>query len=386
MIIYFSTRINWIISFLGIVLLSCTGPSSRFETQLFKNGEGAYACYRIPAIIKTPQGSLLAFAEGRKTSCNDFGNVDILLRKSDDGGLHWSETKVVADFGELQAGNPAPVVDLFDPDYPEGRIFLFYNTGDVSEHDMRLGKGIREVNFKTSIDQGKTWSQPKKITNQVHFNSTTNQANRDWRTNATTPGHALQFKLLPYQGRIYVPANHSQGDPLDGFNEYRAYGFYYDDHGQTFQVSPDLNTLSSNEAIGVELPDGQLMLNVREQNGASKTRLIALSSSAGEQWDAEFFDSELISPVCQSSLLLYEGVKDTILLYSGPNSTNQRIKMTIKGSLDQGESWPLEKEIYSGTSAYSDLVQVDSKSVGLFYERDNDGIYFIRLPYAELIK
>tara|TARA_B110000285_G_scaffold107642_2_gene122300 strand:- start:138 stop:1217 length:1080 start_codon:yes stop_codon:yes gene_type:complete len=357
-----------------------------FETQLFKNGKGNYACYRIPAIIQSAQGTLLAFAEGRKTSCNDFGNVDILLRKSEDGGLHWTAMEVVADFDELQAGNPAPVVDLLDPRYPLGRIFLFFNTGDVSEHDMRLGKGTRDVHFTTSEDQGQTWSAPIKITNQVHFNSTTILAERDWRTNATTPGHALQFKKAPYRGRIYVPANHSQGDPQEGFNEYRAYGFYTDDHGNSFQVSPDLATPSSNEAIGVELPDGSLMLNVREQNGLTKQRLVALSTTGGEQWDFEYFDNDLISPVCQSSLLLFEGNQDTLLLYSGPNSTNKREKMTVKASRDFGETWSLEKESYSGTAAYSDLVQIDHKTIGLFYERDNEGIYFVRFPYSELNK
>ncbi len=377
---------NLIFCFVVLTFLSCTKTISPFETQLFKNGEGAYACYRIPAIIKTPQGTLLAFAEGRKTSCSDFGNVDILLRTSDDGGQHWTEIKVVADYGELQAGNPAPVADRFDPQYPRGRIFLFYNTGDVSEHDMRLGKGTRGVHYITSTDQGKTWSQPTNITNQVHFNSTTDQAERDWRTNATTPGHALQFKKPPYQGRIYIPANHSQGDPKEGFNEYRAYGFYTDDHGEHFQVSPDLNTPSSNEAIGVELTDGRLMMNVREQNGASKRRLITLSSSGGEQWDSEHFDTELISPVCQSSILMFEGSQDTLLLYSGPNSMNQRAKMTIKASLDEGKSWSIQKEIHEGTAAYSDLVQVDKNTIGLLYERDNNGIYFTLIPYAELNK
>ena len=358
----------------------------QFETQLFKNGEGLYACYRIPAIIKTPQGTLMAFAEGRKTSCNDFGDVDILLRTSNDKGNYWAESKVVASFGDLQAGNPAPVIDLYDPNFPEGRIFLFYNTGNISEQDVRLGKGTREVHFITSIDQGKTWSKPINITNQVHFNSTTGQAQRDWRTNATTPGHALQFKNTPYKGRIYVPANHSKGDPIKGFNEYRTYGFYTDDHGKSFKVSPDLKTPSSNEAIGVELGDGRLMLNIREQNGSTKTRLIALSSSAGEKWDHEFFDNELISPVCQSSILLFEGSRDTILLYSGPNSKSQREKMTIKGSFDEGKTWSLKKEIYSGTSAYSDLVQVNKYEIGLLYERDNNGIYFIRIPTLKLYK
>jgi sialidase-1 len=379
-------RLQLALFFLSLGFVSCSHSNEKLETHLFKNEVGDYACYRIPAIVQTPEGTLLAFAEGRKTGCNDFGNVDILLKRSNDGGRHWSEMEVVAEFGELQAGNPAPVVDRFDPQYPEGRVFLFYNTGDVSEHDMRLGKGTREVHYITSTDQGKTWSKSTNITNQVHFNATTAFAEKDWRTHATTPGHALQFEQAPYRGRIYVPANHSQGDPLDGFNEYRAYGFYSDDHGKNFKVSPDLKTHSSNEAIGLELSNGTLMLNVREQNGATKQRLIALSSSGGAQWDSEFFDEELISPVCQSSVLLFQGSQDTLVLYSGPNSKTQRAKMTIKGSLDEGKTWPLEKEIYSGTAAYSDLVQIDEKTIGLFYERDNSGIYFTRVDYSELEK
>ncbi len=368
----------------GILLSSSTEPLPTLETQLFKNGEGGYNCYRIPAIIKTHKGILLAFAEGRKTSCNDFGDVDILLKISEDGGHNWTEKKVVAEFGGLQAGNPAPVEDLFDARFPEGRIFLFYNTGDVSEHEMRLGKGTRNVHFITSNDQGKTWSKPTTISNQVHFNSTTSQAEKDWRTHATTPGHALQLTHAPYRGRIYVPANHSQGDPQEGFNEYRAYGFYTDNHGKDFAVSPDLNTPSSNEAIGVELEDGTLMLNVREQNGVSKERIIALSTSGGEQWDTEYFDSELITPVCQSSVLLFKGKQANALLYSGPNSRNQREKMTVKASFDKGQSWSLKKEVYAGTAAYSDLVQVDVDTIGLLYERDRDGIYFSLIPFATL--
>ena len=156
------------------------------------------------------------------------------------------------------------------------------------------------------------------------------------------------------------------------------------DYDFSFEVSPDLKTPSSNEAIGTELSDGSLMLNVREQNGARKERLIAISTTGGKQWDTEYFDTELISPVCQSSVLLFKGKQDTILLYSGPNSRTNREKMTVKGSLDSGKKWVLEKEIYSGTSAYSDLVQIDANTIGLFYERDNNGIYFSRLPISEL--
>lgn len=378
--------IRFLLLLSAVFIIHCTPPNPSFENQVYLNGEGGYACYRIPALLQTPQGTLMAFTEGRKTGCSDFGDVDLLLKTSKDNGLHWSEAKVIAEFDSLQAGNPAPVFDRFDPNYPEGRIFLFYNTGNASENEVRQGKGSRQVYFITSTDEGKNWSQPLEVTQQVHFNKSTGDATKDWRTHATTPGHAFQFKYPPYQGRIYIPANHSQGPPQEGFNEYRAYGFYTDDHGQTFKVSPDLKTPSSNEAIGVELPSGQLMLNVREQNGATRTRLIALSNSGGEHWDAEYFDDALISPVCQSSLFVFEGLKDTLLLYSGPNSKTQREKMTIKASQDEGKTWTYQKEIYAGTAAYSDLVQIDLNSIGLLYEKEGTGLFFKNLPLTELMK
>ena len=377
-------RILFLLS--GVCLfLACQAHKEQASVVLFENGTGNYNCYRIPAIVKAPDGSLLAFAEGRLENCGDFGNVDILLRRSEDGGKNWSKMEVVADFGVLQAGNPAPVVDYFDPDYPQGRIFLFYNTGDVSEQDMRLGKGTREVHYITSIDQGKTWSKPTNITEQVHFNKTTTQGHLDWRTHASTPGHALQFKRGAYQGRIYIPANHSTGEPQDGFNEYRAYGFYSDDHGKTWSVSPDIDVPSSNEAIGTELPNGDLMLNIREQNGKTKQRLVALSSDGGASWKETYFDPSLITPVCQSSILLFEQKNQSLLIYSGPNSPDKREKMTLKFSLDGGKSWVKEKEVYAGGAAYSDLVQVDEEQVGLFYEKEfKQLVYQVFTPKAIL--
>jgi len=372
----------------GVCLfLACQAPKEQAPVILFENGTGEYNCYRIPAIVKAPDGSLLAFAEGRLENCGDFGNVDILLRRSEDGGKNWSKMEIVADFGALQAGNPAPVVDYFDPDYPQGRIFLFYNTGDVSEQDMRLGKGTREVHYITSVDQGKTWSKPTNITEEVHFNTTTTKGHLDWRTHASTPGHALQFKRGAFKGRIYIPANHSIGEPQDGFNEYRAYGFYSDDHGKTWSVSPDIDVPSSNEAIGTELPNGDLMLNIREQNGKTKQRLVALSSDGGTSWKETYFDPSLISPVCQSSILLFEQKNQSLLIYSGPNSTDKREKMTLKFSLDDGKSWAKEKEVYAGGAAYSDLVQVDEEQVGLFYEKDfKQLVYQVFTPKAILLE
>ena len=163
---------------------------------------------------------------------NDFGNIKIVQKRSDDKGKTWSPLQIVASNDTLQAGNPAPVVDLTDPRFPKGRIFLFYNTGDGNEMELRKGKGHRDVLYKTSIDNGKTWSDPTDITLQVNriISPTINPQwnfKEDWRTYANTPGHALQFQAGKYKGRIYVAANHSSGPPQQHLKDYQAHGYLY---------------------------------------------------------------------------------------------------------------------------------------------------------------
>ncbi len=355
------------------------------ETPIFENGKNGYACYRIPAIIKAPNGQLLAFAEGRVNGCNDFGNVDIVLRKSDAKGNSWQQVSKIVDYGKLQAGNPAPVVDLLDPKFPQGRIFLFYNTGNNHERKVRNGKGLREVWYITSIDNGNTWSTPTNITQSVHRPNHPPKYNfkEDWRSYALTPGHAIQLKNPNHKGRIYVPANHSAGPPQNGFNEYQAHGFYSDDHGKTWQLSESVKVPSSNESIAVELSDGQLMQNIRHQNGSQRERLVALSSDGGNSWDTTYFDAQLPSPVCQASIIYYQlPNKKRAILFSNPNSKSSRKNMTVRASFDEGKTWLISRIIREGESAYSDLVVQKNKEIGLLYEHGNDGgIHFAQFNF-----
>lgn len=349
------------------------------EQALFENGTYGYECYRIPAIITAPNGDLLAFAEGRLTGCNDFGNVDLLLRISNDNGQSWSKQKVVADYGDLQAGNPAPVVDAFDPAYPNGRIFLFYNTGTASEHETRKGNGIREVWYTTSLDNGITWSETTNITPYVHKLNRPKENpayhfKEDWRTNAVTPGHALQLTNGTYKGRLFIPANHSFGEPQKGFYDYRAYAFYTDDHAKTWKISEEIDIPSSNESIAAQLSDGRVMQNIRQQSGESKNRIVAISEDGGAKWDSIYFDTQLPSPVCQASIINYttkDGQKT--LLFSNPNSTEKREKMTVRVSFDDGITWPVSRLIRASGAAYSDLVIVGNGEIGLLYEHGNGG-------------
>lgn len=173
----------------------------------------------------------------------DFGNNDIVLKRSKDNGQTWSELQIVVDYGKLQASNSAPVVDYTDPRYPNGRIFLFYNTGDVSETALRKGKGHRQIWYVTSIDNGETWRKPINITAQVKL--------PDWRAYANTPGHAMQFLTGPYKSRIYIAANHSKGAPQADFTDYVAHGYYTDDHGKNFHLSENISFKGSNEATAL---------------------------------------------------------------------------------------------------------------------------------------
>lgn len=180
-------------------LIQITFAQSK-KIPVFVSGRDGYQSYRIPAIIQLPNGDLLAFAEGRVNAAT-FGNVDIVMKRSKDHGRTWSALKMIADNDSLQAGNPAPVLDMTDPAYPEGRIFFFYNTGNKPERQILSGHGSREVWYKTSADNGATWSDA--------VNITTRAKPKGWRSYANTPGHAMQFNYGRYKGRIYVAANHS---------------------------------------------------------------------------------------------------------------------------------------------------------------------------------
>ncbi|MGN6510889.1 MAG: sialidase family protein, partial [Chitinophaga sp.] len=184
------------------------------QVTVYESGKEGYRSFRIPAIVKLPDGTLLAFAEGRVGDANDFGDIDIVLKKSKDNGKTWGPLQVVADNKNMQAGNPAPVVDLTDPAHPRGRVFLFYNTGNNHESEVRKGNGLREAWYVASADGGLTWDAPVNITAMVHRpKQAPYNFSEDWRCFFNTPGHAMQFTRGKYKGRIYVATNHSAGDP-----------------------------------------------------------------------------------------------------------------------------------------------------------------------------
>ena len=355
---------------------------SQPNIPVFESGKDGHKSYRIPAIIKLNNGHLLAFAEGRVQGASDFGDVNIVLKISTDNGRTWGSIKTIVDYDTLQAGNPAPVVDLTDPAYTTGRIFLFYNTGNKHESDVRNGNGLREVWYKTSTNGGINWSEAVNITLQTHrpklpqINPAYNFTD-DWRSYANTPGHAMQIETGKYKGRIYIAANHSEGGIQNESMDYIAHGFYTDDHGKTFHISNNVNLPGGNENMAAELSDGRIMLNIRNQRGDVRARYIAISSNGGQSWDTSYFDKNLPDPVCQGSLLtIGKKRKQNILAFSNAADEKRRDNLTLRISFDDGKTWKKNFVIYKNPSqpdaaAYSDIVKLSGKKIGVLYEKDN---------------
>lgn len=345
---------------------------------MFESGDLGYACFRIPALVTSGDGVLLAFAEGRKEACADFGDVDILMRRSGDGGATWSQAMVVVDNGNLQAGNATPIFDALDPAHPGGRLFLCYNTGTASEYDTRMGMGRRRGFFITSTDQGLSWSAPTDISGDLHFDRHSDRPGTDARTLAFAPGHGLQLTEGPHAGRLFIPANHSLGPPQDDFRDYTTFGAWSDDHGATWQASADLGIPSSNEAMAAEV-NGQLVLTVRMQNRDDRRKRMATSSDGGAHWDSTWMAETLTTPVCQSAILHVDELGRTVHL--GPADTTARRDLALWSSSDGGHTWVRERTIHPGAAAYSDMAWLGSGQLAICYEQgDYARIVFTTVP------
>lgn len=363
-------------------IISCRNTE---PVQVYISGSEGHKSYRIPAVISLPDGTILAFAEGRVNGSADFGDVNIVLKISRDQGKTWGRIATIVNYDSLQAGNPAPVADLTDPSYPDGRIFLFYNTGNNHEDEIRKGNGIREVWFKTSSDKGITWSEPVNITKQVHrplqvsVSPEYNFAD-DWRGYANTPGHAMQLTEGSHKGRIVVAANHTEGEPKPEWEDSFSHVFYTDDHGVTFKTGGSMPVPGSNEATTAEISEGRIMLNARNQKGNIKARITAISDDGGDTWQNYRYEKQLPDPVCEGSILTVGKYnRKNILAFCNPADTTDRNNLTLSFSYDDGDTWTHkilidrsdDEKTKNNFTAYSDITLLPHGRIGILYERNN---------------
>jgi sialidase-1 len=327
------------------------GEEGLSKQVLFKAEEGGYAAYRIPALVVTKAGTVLAFCEARKNSLNDTGDIDTVIRRSTDGGKTWSAMQEVADAGPDVCGNPCPVVDR-----DSGTILLplTQNKGDGPEDKILLGQAPpRTVWLTKSTDDGVTWAP------LVDISATTRRA--DWRWYATGPGHGIQLR----SGRIVIPCDHSAGPDKE---DWHSHVIYSDDAGASWQIGGVLDG-RTNECIAVELEDGRLYLNMRSYRDTHR-RAVSRSLDGGLTWSPVADDAALIEPVCQASAVR----RDNAVLFSNPAS-KRRENMTVKISRDNCQTWRELIQLHPGPAAYSDLAVLPDGTVGCLYEAGEKSPY-----------
>ncbi len=318
---------------------------------VFESGEGGYHTYRIPALIVTKKGTLLAFCEGRKNGRGDSGEINTLLRRSFDGGRTWGPMQKVAVDGPNTFGNPCPVVDR-----DTGTIWLplTHNIGEDHESEIKMGtgKGTRTVWICKSTDDGATWTTPVEITASTK--------KKNWAWYATGPGVGIQLK----SGRLVIPCDYA----LLGTRDYGSHVIYSDDKGETWKIGGEVFP-QCNECQVVELEDGSLMLNMRSYRG-QYCRSVAISKDQGLTFSEGKPDETLVEPVCQGSFIRYTEKKThgkNRLLFSNPASIRRNM-MTVRMSYDEGKTWPVMKLLDPRFGAYSCLTVLPDMDIGLLYE------------------
>lgn len=366
-----------------------------YETSVpFRAGSEGYASFRIPACVLAPDGSLLAFAEGRVESSGDTGHIEIVSRRSVDGGRHWGALSVVASYGTGTAGNPSPVViPAAEGGDGGGCVVLVSVTNAAAATEDRIRRGEvsaedgRRVWVRRSTDSGASWSGAREITASAKP--------AHWRWYATTPGHALRLEHGTYAGRLVVPANHSlPPEGTDAGTEGRYNGGHdllSDDGGETWRIGyTDDNTdgrVNVNETTAAELPDGRVYFNTRTEAIAPEHRADAHSADGGAALLAPFEPQpRLVAPVCEASVLQLRD--PDVLVLSAPGDAVERRRMTLRASLDGGAGWWPVHTVDDRPAAYSDLVRIDGHTLGLLYETGDEGPYetvtFRRIPVVEL--
>ncbi len=333
---------------------------------IFKSGDDGYQCFRIPAIVKTTKGSLLAFAEARMDGCGDAGNIDLVMKRSEDGGKSWSAMTIVWDDAGNTCGNPSPVVDA-----KTGNIVLLSTWNLGTDHEAQIiqgtSKDTRRIFVMKSADDGRSWSKAREITSDVKL--------PEWTWYATGPCNGIQLRSKKYRGRLIVPCDHIEA----GTKKYFSHAIYSDDGGEHWKLGGTTPTDQVNECTIAELPGGKLLLNMRNYNSL-RIRQTSTSVDGGASWSALVGDTTLTEPVCQASLLWYDHKgRKPFLAFSNPASATSRTKMTVRISYDEGKSWKLNKLLHAGPSAYSNLVVLPNGNLACYFEAG------INSPYEGIV-
>lgn len=346
------------------------------KTTIWGAGEQGYHTYRIPALAVTNAGTILSICEGRRDGQGDTGKIDLLVKRSTDGGASWSEQSLISSDRENVRGNPAPIVDR-----ETGVVWLLstWNLGSDDEWEIitSTSEDTRRVFVFCSEDDGVTWSAAREITDSVK--------KPDWTWYATGPGSGIQLQRGPYAGRLVMACDHIEKESRD----YYSHVILSDDHGKTWRLGGSTPRAGVNECQVAELTDGRLLMNTRNESRHIRQRQEAFSDDGGETWRDQFVRPDLFEPICQASL--HRGPKTAegkpTLLFANPANPDDRSNLTIRGSDDEGATWSYARELHAGPAAYSDLAVLDDGQILCAYEAGDENPYeridLVRMTWDE---
>ena len=362
------------------------------QADLFVHDEDGYATYRIPALVVTPQQTVLAACEGRKNNSDDWGRIDLLLRRSVDGGRTWEPLRRLVAQEDLPANlvRNAAAAAAVAGGVPGG--FTINNptwvtcTAEGATHFLYCAEYFRCF-IITSRDGGATFSSAREITSA--FEAFRQRDHYPWKVIAPGPGHGIELK----SGRLVVPVWLSTSTGGHPHRPSVCATIYSDDHGMTWQAGAIVAGIAdqvpnASEATLAEVAPGKVMINLRSDSPRNR-RVVAWSPDGASGWSQPEFAESLLEPVCMAGSVAAQGdaAGASILLFSNPASVERnpqtavgsagraRQNLTVRASRDGGQSWIAAQVLEPGPSAYSDLAVARDGTVFCFYERGKAAPY-----------
>jgi len=322
--------------------------------------DSVYASMRIPALVMSKQGTLLAFTEARIGTSSDWADMDLLMRRSTDGGKTWEAPQVLAPRKKGQpTNNPTPIVG------EDGTIHLLF------------ARDYARAFYTQSKDDGLTWTEPKDITDVFdQFKSEYN-----WNVVAPGPGHGIQLK----NGRLLAPVwlAKSATTPKRVHHPSCVVTVYSDDNGITWKrgaiVADSSDEVKNpNESMAVQLNDGRVMLMMRNP-GNPHRKSISYSADGSSNWSRPVYNQDLFEIPCMASIVRVseakEGAGKNRIVFVNPDSEHiektPRRNLTAKLSYDEGKTFPVERVLNPGASGYSDLAVGADGTIYCLYETNN---------------
>lgn len=391
---------RWLLTCLACIALLAAparGAEPALEkTDLWEAGKDGYALYRIPGIVVTAKGTTLAYCEARRTGKSDWDSIDILLRRSTDGGKTFAAPRKIVEVPGPHKKNPVALAQKLanadDVTY-NNAVAIVDQNGAV--HFLFCLEYMRCF-YQRSDDDGLTFSKPVEITSAFEAF----RKDYDWKVLATGPAHGIQLK----NGRLVVPVWLSTGTGGHAHRPSVTSVIFSDDQGKTWQrgdiAVPNTDSfINPNETVIAQLANGRVLLNVRSESRDHR-RLVTTSADGATNWSQPRFHDQFREPICMASLcrLSEKPVRDrNRLLFANPDNLGpetrkagtprERKNLSIKLSYDEGETWPVHRVLEAGVSGYSDLAVLPDGTILCLFERGaTDGKSGTRTQYLTLAR